>query len=182
VISVRRRRAFVGALGALLLACATSCGGDRHESAGRPPPTPKQLAEARRLLDPDHVKGKDPTDTEIACVAHVIVQDPTVDAIANDLAQVTDKDLRELVMTNYLRCAYNFVLDVYMRFAPAGLRADQLKCIRSKFSELEVKRLSEVIVQDPDAGYTGPLVIQSCNSGSATNPLENGTIPSMGGS
>jgi hypothetical protein len=176
------RRALVGALGALLLASTTSCGGDRHDAASRPPPSLAQLAEARRLIDPDHLKGKDPTDAEIGCVARVIVQDPTVDAIANDMAQVTDKDLRELVMTNYLRCAYNFVLDVYMRFAPAGLSPDQLKCIRSKFSELEVKRLSEVIVQDPDAGYTGPLVIQSCKSGSATNPLENGTIPSMGGS
>ena len=51
-----------------------------------------------------------------------------------------------------------------------------------KFAELTTKRLSEVIVEDPDAGYTGPLAIQACKSGSPTNPLKNGTLPEMGGS
>jgi len=32
-----------------------------------------------------------------------------------------DKDLREVVMIDYLTCAYDFVLNLYMRFAPASL-------------------------------------------------------------
>ena len=110
------------------------------------------------------------------------MQDPNVDTIANDMAQIPDKDLRQLVMTDYLHCAYDYVLDLYMRFAPPGMSAPQLKCIRSKFTELTVSRLSEVIVEDPDAGYTGPLVISSCKSGSKTNPSPTARIPSMGGS
>ena len=148
---------------------------------GRPAPTPAQLAEARRLVDPDH-EPVPPTAAQVACVAHVVVQDPNVDEIANDMAQIDNPDLRELVMTDYLLCAYDFVLDLYMRFAPAGLKAQQLACIRSKFTQLEIGRLAEVMVLDPDAGYTGPLVIAACKSGSKTNPLLHGTIPSMGGS
>jgi len=112
----------------------------------------------------------------------VVVQNPALDQIANDMAQIPNKDLRQLVMTDYLHCAYDYVLDLYMRFAPAGLSSSALTCIRSKFTELDINRLSEVIVEDPDAGYTGPLVIQACQSGSRSNPLQNGTIPSMGGS
>jgi hypothetical protein len=143
--------------------------------------TAAQLAEARRLLDPNN-QPQVPTADEIACVARVVVQDPTVDQIANDMAQIPNKDLRQLVMTDYLHCAYNYVLDLYMRFAPADLSPSALSCIRSKFTELDINRLSEVIVEDPDAGYTGPLVIQACQSGSQSNPLQKGTIPSMGGS
>ena len=62
------------------------------------------------------------------------------------------------------------------------LTGPELDCVRSKFAELTTKRLSEVIVEDPDAGYTGPLAIQACKSGSPTNPLKNGTLPEMGGS
>jgi hypothetical protein len=144
-------------------------------------PTAAQLAEARRLLNPEN-QPPAPTADEVACVARVVVQDPAVDQIANDMAQIPDKDLRELVMTSYLGCAHDFVLDLYMRFAPADLTRPELDCVRSKFAELTIKRLSEVIVEDPDAGYTGPLAIQACKSGSPTNPLKNGTLPEMGGS
>ena len=41
------------------------------------------------------------------------------------MAQIENGDLRELVMTDYLHCAYNFVLDLYMRFAPSGLSTEQ---------------------------------------------------------
>ena len=150
-------------------------------ASGSPAPTPAQLAEARRLVDPDHERVP-PTQAQVACVARVVVQNPNVDQIANDMAQIDNPDLRELVMTDYLLCAYNFVLDLYMRFAPSGLKAQQLACIRSKFTQLEIGRLAEVMVLDPDAGYTGPLVIAACKSGSKTNPLLHGTIPSMGGS
>jgi hypothetical protein len=144
-------------------------------------PTAAQLAEARRLINPDN-DPQPPTAEEVACVARVVVQDPVVDQIANDMAQIPNKDLRELVMTSYLGCAHQFVLDLYMRFAPPDLNGPQLDCVRSKFAELSIKRLSEVIVEDPDAGYTGPLAIQSCKSGSPTNPLQYGTLPEMGGS
>jgi hypothetical protein len=144
-------------------------------------PSAAQLAEARRLINPNGV-AKAPKAADVECVARVVVQNPTVDQIANDMAQIPDKDLRELVMTDYLTCAYDFVLDLYMKFAPAGLSSSELACIRSKFTELRTGRLSEVIVEDPDAGYTGPLVIQSCESGDRSNPLQNGTIPNMGGS
>jgi hypothetical protein len=144
-------------------------------------PSAAQLAEARRLINPNGV-AQAPKAAEVDCVARVVVQNPTVDQIANDMAQIPDKDLRQLVMTDYLNCAYNFVLDLYMRFAPAGLSSSELACIRSKFTELDTGRLSEVIVEDPDAGYTGPLVIQACESGARSNPLQSGTIPNMGGS
>jgi hypothetical protein len=110
------------------------------------------------------------------------VMNPDVDQIANDMAQIQNKDLRELVMIDYLTCAYDYVLDLYIRFAPARLGAAERRCIRGKFTQLTVKRLAEVIVEDPDAGYTGPLVINSCESGSSENPLLRGTIPSTGGS
>ena len=167
---------------AIALAVAAGCGSSKPESRpGTSAPTAAQLAEARRLLDPDNLQ-KDPSPAGVDCVARVVVQDPNVDAIANDMAQIADKDLRELVMTDYLHCAYDYVLDVYMRFAPPGMSPAQLKCIRSKFTELAVSRLSEVMVLDPDAGYTGPLVIASCKSGAKTNPLAHGAFPAMGGS
>ena len=178
----RYRRVAALAWVAIALTVAAGCGGSKPAShPGPSAPTAAQLAEARRLLDPDNLQ-KDPAPADVACVARVVVQDPNVDAIANDMAQIADKDLRELVMTDYLHCAYDYVVDLYMRFAPAGISPAQLKCIRSKFTELTVKRLSEVIVEDPDAGYTGPLVIASCKSGAKTNPLANGTFPGMGGS
>ena len=142
--------------------------------------TAAQLAEAKRLVDPDH-EPTEPTPAQIVCVARVVVLNPTVDEIANDMAQIQNADLRELVMTDYLRCAYNFVLDLYMRFAPAGLSHPELACIRSEFSRLEVGRLAEVMVLDPDAGYTGPLAIHACETGAKTDPLAHGTLPGMGG-
>ncbi len=133
------------------------------------------------MLDPDN-EPEQPAASQVACVARVVVLNPDLDQIANDMAQIPNKDLRQAVMTAYLDCAYNYVLDLYMRFAPVGLGSTELACIRSKFSQLEIGRLAEVIVEDPDAGYTGPLVIESCTSGSTSNPLLTGTIPSMGGS
>ncbi len=165
------------------------CGGSAKPSS--PPPstgsggsggfTAAQLAEARRLVDPDN-EPTSPSPAQVACVARVVVLNPTVDEIANDMAQIENKDLRQLVMTDYLNCAYNYVLDLYMRFAPSDLSAPQKACIRSKFTQLNVNRLSEVMVEDPDAGYTGPLTIHLCQTGSKANPLLHGTIPDMGSS
>ena len=157
----------------------TSNGAKKAAQAGTNGLTAAQLAEAKRLIDPDNEPSV-PTAAQIACVARVVVLNPTVDEIANDMAQVADKDLRQLVMTDYLQCAYNYVLNLYMRFAPAGLTKAQLACVRSKFTELTVARLSEVMVLDPDAGYTGPLTINACKTGQTTNPLQYGTLPGMG--
>ena len=172
----------------LALAC-TACAGHEVSNARRPERkltvthglTKPQLAEARRLLDPDH-EPEPPTAAQVACVARVVVLDPTVDEIANDMAQIENGDLRELVMTSYLHCAYDFVLNLYMRFAPSGLSKAERACVRSKFTELTVQRLSEVMILDPDAGYTGPLTIHLCQTGSKSNPLIHGTIPGMGSS
>lgn len=160
-------------------ATKSSNGSGAGPSSGAP--SAAQLDEARRLINPNGV-AKAPKAAEVECVARVVVQNPTVDQIANDMAQIPNKDLRELVMTDYLSCAYDFVLDLYMQFAPAGLSSSELACIRSKFTELRTGRLSEVIVEDPDAGYTGPLVIKACESGDRSNPLQSGTIANMGGS
>jgi hypothetical protein len=167
----------------------TACGGSSKARPPRPAAgsgnidgfTPAQLAEARRLLDPDH-EPKSPTLKQVECVAGAVVLEPTIDEIAEDMAQIENKDLRQLVMTDYLNCAYNYVLDLYMRFAPTDLSAPQKVCIRSKFTQLNVNRLSEVMVLDPDAGYTGPLVIHACQTGAKTNPLLHGTLPSFGSS
>jgi hypothetical protein len=182
----RVRLAVVTVIAALLLG---ACGGHEVSNARKPAPkltetrglTAAQLAEARRLLDPDH-EPKPPTAAQVACVARVVVLDPTVDEIANDMAQIENGDLRELVMTDYLHCAYDFVLDLYMRFAPSNLTPEQKSCVRSKFTQLTVQRLSEVMILDPDAGYTGPLTIHLCQTGSTANPLVHGTIPDMGSS
>jgi hypothetical protein len=168
-------------LAMVLAACGGSGSTKTPGNASNGAPTAAQLAEARRLIDPDN-EPKIPTTAEVLCVAQVVVQNPTVDQVANDMAQITNKDLRQLVMTDYLHCAYNYVLDLYMRFAPAGISKPQLACIRSKFTQLDINRLSEVIVEDPDAGYTGPLVIHACQTGSTSNPLARGTLPGFGGS
>jgi hypothetical protein len=189
-----RARTVVAAVAIVIVAALVvgACSGD--DEAGRVTPaaaqhaaaagtsglTPAQLAEAKRLVDPDH-EPKDPTPAQVACVARVVVLNPSVDEIANDMAQIQNADLRELVMTDYLRCAYNFVLDLYMRFAPAGLTPEALACIRSEFTRLEVGRLAEVMVLDPDAGYTGPIVIHACETGAKEDPLAHGTLPGMGG-
>jgi hypothetical protein len=105
-----------------------------------------------------------------------------MDQIAEDIAQMT-KDLRQAVMYAYLQCGFNYILDSYMRFAPPGLSRSELACIRSKYTQLDRQRLAEVIVLDPDAGYTGPLVIHACETGAPGNPLlKNGALISMGGS
>jgi hypothetical protein len=167
------------------LTVVASCGGSSGSSAADNgskggDPTHAQLEEARRLLDPEN-DPQQPQPQEVDCVARVVVQNPTVDEIANDMAQIPNKDLRQLVMTDYLHCAYNYVLDLYMRFAPPGLSAEELRCIRGKFTELDVNLLSEVMVEDPDAGQTGPLVMNACRSGSPQNPLAHG-LPNSGGS
>ena len=171
----------------LTLLMLAACGGSKSGASTTTPVsgagrlTAAQLAEARRLIDPDN-EPKSPTAPEVACVARVVVLNPTIDQIANDMAQIQNKDLRQLVMTEYLDCAYNYVLDLYMRFAPAGLSPPQLACIRSEFTRLNVNRLAEVIADDPDAGYTGPLVIHACQTGAKTDPLAHGTLPGMGSS
>jgi hypothetical protein len=186
-VPARTGRAVLMTMVALLTVAA--CGGSSNP--GRAPAaaaaggaggvTAGPGAGARRLLDPDN-EPTSPSSAQIACVVRTVVLDPTVDQIANDMAQIEDKDLRQLVMTDYLNCAYNYVLDLYMRFAPAGLTPEMKACIRSKFTQLNVNRLSEVMVEDPDAGYTGPLTIHLCQTGSKSNPLLHGTIPGMGSS
>jgi hypothetical protein len=185
---MRRRRRPTPRWVALAMALPVALAACSSDAATKPPgdssagaPTAAQLAEARRLIDPDN-EPKIPTTEEVLCVAKVVVQNPAVDQIANDMAQITNKDLRQLVMTDYLHCAYNYVLDLYMRFAPAGLSSSQVACIRSKFTQLDLNRLSEVIVEDPDAGYTGPLTIDLCKTGSTANPLLHGTLPGFGSS
>ena len=176
----------------IALACTVllvaSCGGDDEGGHFSDPghgadgaPTAAQLAEAKRLLNPENASPKPPSESDVDCVARVVVKNPTVDQIANDMAQIPNKDLRQLVMTDYLHCAYNFVLDLYMRFAPAGMSAAELECIRAKFTELNINTLSEVMVEDPDAGQTGPLLMHACETGAAENPLQHG-LPSGGGS
>jgi len=170
-------------VGALVLAGCGS-GSTSHASvttAGSGSPTAAQLAEARRLIDPDN-EPTSPSAATVGCVARVVVLNPSIDEVANDMAQIQNKDLRQLVMTEYLMCGYNYVLNLYMRFAPAGLSAPELSCIRRQFTQLQVGRLAEVMVEDPDAGYTGPLVIHACETGAKTDPLAHGTLPGMGSS
>ena len=139
-----------------------------------------QLDEARRLLNPENDPAA-PTDQQIDCVARTVVENPDLDEIANDMAQIPNKDVRQTVMTAYLQCAYDYILDYYMRFAPAGLSDAELTCIRGKFKELDINVFSEVIVEDPDAGQTGPLLIRVCQSGSPVNPLQNGLSTTSSG-
>jgi hypothetical protein len=167
------------------LALAACGGGSRSQAstttAGSGGPTAAQLAEARRLIDPDN-EPTSPSAATVDCVARVVVLNPNIDQVANDMAQIQNKDLRQLVMTEYLRCGYDYVLNLYMRFAPAGLSPPKLACMRKEFTQLQVGRLAEVMVEDPDAGYTGPLVIHACETGATTDPLAHGTLPGMGSS
>jgi hypothetical protein len=185
--SFARRGVVVVAIMVAASSVFAACGGASKPGAPTLPAggsgglTAAQLAEAKRLVDPDN-EPIPPTRAEIACVARVVVLNPSIDEIANDMAQLNNADLRQLVMTEYLDCAYNFVLDLYMRFAPAGLSRTALSCIRSEFTRLNVNRLAEVMVLDPDAGYTGPLVIHACQTGAKTDPLAHGTLPGMGSS
>jgi len=176
-----RRRGKSGPwLAAVVVASALlgACGSGNAGPPGSKAPSSSQLAEARRLIDPLHHGGT--TKAEDDCVARTVVENPTMDILANDMAQIQNGDLRQAVMTAYLECAYNFVLDLYMRFAPAGYSAPQLACMRSLFTQLEVGRLAEVMVLDPDAEFTGPLVIHACTSGEKINPLFTATIPNTG--
>lgn len=141
-----------------------------------PQVTARELLEAHRLLDPDNEPNQ-PSDAQVSCVARVVVLNPALDEIANGMAQIQNIDLRQAVMTFLPRSR---VLDLYMRFAPRGLSQVELSCIRQKFTQLDVGRPAEVMVEDPDAGYTGPLVIRACTTGSTSNPLATGTIPGMG--
>jgi hypothetical protein len=147
------------------------------------PPTPAQLAEASRLVNIGASPDSPPAPV-VACVAATVVKNPFLDQAANDISQIPNKDVRQAVMYAYLQCGYNYITDTYMRFAPAGLSESELACVRSKFTQLDVNRFAEVIVEDPDAGYTGPLVIHACESGSKSNPLLNpdGSLIGMGGS
>ncbi len=176
------RRVWVVAASIAIVAAGCGSSGSGHpQPAGPNGPTAAQLTEAKRLLDPDN-EPQQPSAEQLRCVAQTVVQNPFLDQVANDMAQIPNKDLRQAVMTAYLQCAYNYVLDQYMRFAPANLSAIEKTCIRGKFTQLDINRFSEVIVEDPDAGYTGPLIIQACATNSPVNPLLTGTIPNMGGS
>jgi len=182
----------VGVAALAVLFVAAACGGGHRSSSPTTattdpyapgPPTRAQLAEARRLVNIGASKQPPPAPV-VACVAATVVQNPFLDQAANDIAQIPNRDVRQAVMYSYLSCGYNYITDTYMRFAPAGLSKPQLACIRSKFTELDRQTFAEVIVEDPDAGYTGPLVIHACKSGSKSNPLLNpdGSLISMGGS
>ena len=177
-------------VGACLLAFAlvvalAACGDD--DAAPHPPSSiggvpASEYKEAARLVNVGALKAAPPAPI-VRCVAKTVVENPLLDQVANDIAQIPNKDLRQAVMFAYLECGYNYILDTYMRFAPKGLGKKQLACIRSKFTQLQTQSLAEVIVEDPDAGYTGPLVIAACKSGSKSNPLlKNGQLIGMGGS
>jgi hypothetical protein len=185
-------RSWCTTLVALFMIAAAACSGSSSAKASASPaaghrgnqgtPTAAQLIEASRLVNIGALP-KVPPASVVACVARVVVQNPSLDQIANDIAQIQNGDLRQAVMYSYLQCGYSYIVDSYMRFAPAGLSTSELACIRSKFTQLNVNSLAEVIVLDPDAGFTGPLVIQACKSGSKSNPLlKNGSLISMGGS
>jgi hypothetical protein len=183
------RRA-VGCLLLLVLVVGLAACGGENEAAVHPPSSSSppggvsaaEYKEAARLVNVGALKTAPPKPV-VLCVAKTIVENPLLDQVANDISQVPNKDLRQAVMFGYLQCGYNYIVDTYMRFAPPGLSKPQLKCIRSKFTQLDVQSLAEVIVEDPDAGYTGPLVIQACKSGSKSNPLlKNGALIGMGGS
>jgi hypothetical protein len=183
------RRAVGCALVLVLIVVVASCGGDEDEPDIHAATSVKpgdvsaaQYKEAARLVNVGGLKSEPPA-AAVRCVAKTVVANPLLDQVANDIAQIDNKDLRQAVMFAYLLCGYNYIVDTYMRFAPPGLSKTQLKCIRSKFTQLPTQSLSEVIVEDPDAGYTGPLVIQACKSGSKANPLlKNGHLIGMGGS
>jgi hypothetical protein len=171
---------------------AVACGGAHSggssaspstDSSGANTVTSAQLAEARRLVNIG-ASPQAPPEPVVACVARTVVQNPFLDQAANDIAQIPNKDVRQAVMYAYLQCGYNYILDTYMRFAPSGLSTADLKCVRSKFAQLDVNLFAEVIVEDPDAGTTGPLAIAACRSGSTQNPLLNpdGSLKGMGGS
>ena len=184
--SFTRRAVVIGAIAIVGTLVLAGCGSSSKPqtattTSGSGGPTAAQLAEARRLIDPDN-EPTSPSAATVDCVAKVVVLNPSIDQVANDMAQIQNKDLRQLVMTEYLRCGYDYVLNLYMRFAPAGLSAPQLACIRRQFTQLQVSRLAEVMVEDPDAGYTGPLVIHACETGAKTDPLAHGTLPGMGSS
>jgi hypothetical protein len=188
VRAVRTRRAAGCVLLLALIATLAACGGEDEEhvtaqtSVKPGDVSAAQYKEAARLVNIGGLKSA-PPPAAVRCVAKTVVENPLLDQVANDIAQVPNKDLRQAVMFAYLQCGYNYILDTYMRFAPPGLGKTQLTCVRSKFAQLSVQSLAEVIVEDPDAGYTGPLVIQACKSGSKTNPLlKNGQLIGMGGS
>jgi hypothetical protein len=173
----------------VLVVGLAACGGDDDEPDIHAATSVKpgdvstaQYEEAARLVNVGELKTAPPAPI-VRCVAKTVVENPLLDQVANDIAQIDNKDLRQAVMFAYLLCGYNYIVDTYMRFAPPGMSKPDLKCVRSKFTQLPTQSLAEVIVEDPDAGYTGPLVIQACKSGSKANPLlKNGQLIGMGGS
>ncbi|HEX4489882.1 MAG TPA: hypothetical protein VH914_01640 [Acidimicrobiia bacterium] len=186
---MRTRRVVAGAVVLALIVALAACGGDDDEPNIHAAKSVKpgdvsaaQYKEAARLVNVGGLKSAPPA-TIVRCVAKTVVENPLLDQVANDIAQIENKDLRQAVMFAYLLCGYNYIVDTYMRFAPPGMSKPDLKCVRSKFTQLPTQSLAEVIVEDPDAGYTGPLVIQACKSGSKANPLlKNGQLIGMGGS
>jgi len=133
--------------------------------------TPEQRqSEARSLLDPTHTGKVSPA--EVDCVAASVVDDPLREQVASRMARVQNKDLQQMVMGAYLQCAYDFVLDQYMVYAPQDLTAQQKTCVRGTYKALDVQRFAEVIVLDPDAGQTGPLVLKACRGqGDGSDPF-----------
>jgi hypothetical protein len=165
------------AAGALVAGCIAGCGNNKGgTSQGPGKPTAVEVAQARRLLDPQNTGLT--TQQQDTCVAEAVVQNPDMDELANDMAQIQNGDLRQAVMSAYLVCAYNFVLDIYMRFAPTSFTAAEKTCLRDQFTQLDVGTLAEIIVQDPDAQYVGPAVIHACLSHSGVDPLKHIQIPS----
>jgi hypothetical protein len=165
------------AAGALVAVCVAGCSSNKGGSSQGPgKPTAAEVAQARRLLDPQNTGLT--TQQQDTCVAEAVVQNPDMDELANDMAQIQNGDLRQAVMSAYLVCAYNFVLDIYMRFAPTSFTAAEKACLRDQFTQLDVGTLAEIIVQDPDAQYVGPAVIHACLSHSGVDPLKHIQIPS----
>ena len=129
-----------------------------------------RLAQARSLLDPSGTGRV--TAAEVECVAKEVSDNPAREQIASNMARIRNKDLQETVMLAYLGCAYDFVLDTYIAYVPASLTPDQRACIRGTYKKLDLRRFAEVIVVDPDAGQTGPLIIKTCTvGGDGTDPF-----------
>ncbi len=145
---------------------------------GTSPTGADRLVEARTLLDPTRT-GK-VTDEQVACVATAVVDNPAREQIASNMGRIRNKDMQQVVMASYLSCAFDFVLDTYMAYAPADLTMPQRACIRATYTKLELQRLAEVIVVDPDAAQTGPLVVKACTTGGDGGDPFAGVAPPPG--
>lgn len=140
----------------------------------------QRLDDARRLLDPQDT-GK-VTEREVGCIATRVVDNPPLYDIASNMAVIRNKDLQQVVINTYLGCAYEFVLGQYMVFAPRSLTTEQRACIEATYRRLDPQLFAEVIVIDPDAGQTGPVVIGKCTgAGGPDDPFAGITVPVTAG-